>query len=270
MLRSIRVMRTNTIGKNEYLGLHYADTSPFRITSVDGLDPITATINTTDSVYKHGSYYNSTKFNNRNILLYIDLVPNNHYPTPEHCRQKIYDLFITGGDIQLEFKTDTIEKPVYIDGYVERCETSIFSDRPSVVVSILCPNPYFYENDLVVVNTTTNYESVSAYTGTAPSPVTIKKTLTKLAPNFVVSKNAGDNIKLASVPAGTTVEISFDPMNRYIKMTKDGSTLNAYQYVESGSLDLWVSKAQGHIRVSADPTETPGLEVSFRKAYLGL
>lgn len=270
MIKSIRVITVGTSSKREYLSVNYSDTSPFLVTNLDGVNPPDASVNFTESVFKDGSYYNSYTINNRNLVISLDFIPTSRFPTVEHVRKKAYELFPPGIDIELEFVTDTIEKPVYIKGYIEKHETSLFTDRPGSVVSILCPQPYFYERDHVTMSSETNSFDFYSYAGTAPSPITFKKTFTEQTGSFTIGRSAGQYIRLDRIPANSVLEVSFDPDNRYIKLTNNGQSLPAYNYLIGGDLSVTVSNTQGHVSMYGHVPGVTGFEIKFRKMYLGL
>ena len=48
-------------------------------------------------------------------------------------------------EVTIKIETDT--RKVRIDGYIESNEPAIFSQNESIEISIICPNPYFYDDD---------------------------------------------------------------------------------------------------------------------------
>ena len=65
------------------------------------------------------------------------------YRSIEDSRHISYDFFHLRKRVILYFETD--EKTVKIIGYVENNEINIFSDQEAAQVSIICPDPWFYE-----------------------------------------------------------------------------------------------------------------------------
>lgn len=270
MLSGIRVLETNTVGKYVMISAQYSDTSSFHLRSADGIGPIKANINTTDSVFKDGSYFNSVKITNRNMLLTIDLVATKEYPTIEAARQKTYDLFPPGGNVLLEFYTDTLPNPVRIRGYIESNEPGIFTQRPHTIVSIICPEPFFYENEKVVVSSPTDYMSFQSVAGSAPSPITVKKFFKNTSGSFTLGKNSGGTLNFANIPGGSTLEVSFDPLNRYVKISNGQTTYNAYSYITGGTYGITISRAQAYVGFSGTTNADPGFEISFNRMHMGL
>ena len=132
---------TVTNFKNESLKLELSNPTPsgLIVTNIEGIGSIQATINTTDMATADGAWFNSARANTRNIVCH--LMPMDE-PSVEENRHKIYRYFPVKKKLKLTFDTDTITS--VIEGYVETIESDIFSDKESVTVSILCPDPLFY------------------------------------------------------------------------------------------------------------------------------
>ena len=72
MVNSIIV--TNYLGESIVLELGKPEESGFLITSIDGLGPGKANINTTNKSGMDGSKYNSAKRENRNIVIHLKFI----------------------------------------------------------------------------------------------------------------------------------------------------------------------------------------------------
>lgn len=106
------------------------------VARVDGLTPPTASINTTKVALGDGAIFNSSAVNERNIVITLYITGN-----IERNRQRLYSLFKTKEACRVFFKNRY--RDVYIDGYVESFDATIFDKTQKVQVSILCPSPYF-------------------------------------------------------------------------------------------------------------------------------
>lgn len=130
----------------EAVKIKLSDMSPSHgliITDMSGLGPPKANINTTTISSGDGSIYNSARLDDRNItinLLFVDA------PSIEAARQNTYRYFPVKKPITL--KIDTDNRSVYTVGYVESNEPTIFSDKESCQISIICPDSHFYSNAL--------------------------------------------------------------------------------------------------------------------------
>jgi len=137
MIKTLTV--TNPSGDVLVLDMKNPLLSGFKITSITGLGPTKASINTTDFGSGDGSVFNSARVGMRNIVLTLVLIEN---PTIETMRQLSYKFFPVKQRIALVVETDNRIVQTY--GYVEANDPDIFSSQESIQVSILCEDPYFY------------------------------------------------------------------------------------------------------------------------------
>lgn len=144
MIKSITV--TNYRGDSIELVLARPELSGFVITSIEGLGPGKATINTTEIATNDGSLFNSSRLPSRNIVISLKYLWKD---TIEDVRQLSYKYFPIKQKLKLLVKTDNREAS--IEGYVESNEPQIFSENETADISIICPNPFFYSSE---VNTT--------------------------------------------------------------------------------------------------------------------
>lgn len=140
MIKSIEVI--NSSGESLLIELLKPQLSGFLITKIEGLGPAKANINLTELTGSDGSTFNSARLDERNIVISAALLME---PTIEAVRLKSYKFFPIKKKITLKIETDT--RKVRIDGYVESNEPDIFSENESIDISIICPNPYFYDDD---------------------------------------------------------------------------------------------------------------------------
>lgn len=138
MIKSVTV--TNHRNESIEMILREPEKSGFVIAGIEGLNPPKANINTTDLVTADGSVYNSARMEARNIVLTLKFLGD---PSIEARRELSYKYFPIKKQVRLQFKTDLRE--CYIYGYVESNESEIFSSQCATQISVMCPNPYFYE-----------------------------------------------------------------------------------------------------------------------------
>lgn len=141
MIQSLTVI--NHMGHGIELGLRNFEETGFLITSIDGIGPGDAVINTTELSATDGSIFNSARVTSRNIVISLKYMFN---PTIEDMRQLSYLYFPLKKPVTLIFKTDNNE--LMIDGYVESNEPDIFSESETTQISIICPNPFFYSTGI--------------------------------------------------------------------------------------------------------------------------
>lgn len=127
--------------KNESLRMELKapEKSGIAIENIDGLGPSQANINSFDVATMDGSFYTSSRMTERNII--FDLIPWGTHDI-ESSRLKTYRYFPIKKKIKMIFETDMQYR--WCEGYVEKNDPNIFSDRETIQISIICPTPYFY------------------------------------------------------------------------------------------------------------------------------
>ena len=112
------------------------DSENYNIIGVQGLTPPPIVINASTGGNVDGTFYNSSRLNQRNIV--ITIVLNGDI---EGNRQRLYQIFNLKKPCTIYFKNTN--RDVKIQGYVETLEADLFTQREQVQVSIICPRPYF-------------------------------------------------------------------------------------------------------------------------------
>jgi hypothetical protein len=144
MIKSVTII--NRKGEQIVLTLRSPEQSGFFIKKIEGLGAPIGTINTAAYATIDGSRYISSRSNQRNIVFNLGFLDK---PTIEDTRISSYKFFSVKSEITMIFETDI--KTVKITGRVETNEPDIFSKESGAIVSVICPNPYFYSmtNDVI-------------------------------------------------------------------------------------------------------------------------
>lgn len=145
MIKSIRVVNPSKEMLDLDLETSHIDTGIY-IKSITGIGPEKASINTTALAMEDGGVFNSARADVRNIVLTLGFYesPTLHNSI-EDSRHLTYKFFPKKKQITLEFYTDNRDS--FIQGYVESNEPDIFSKEESTQISIICPDPNFYDID---------------------------------------------------------------------------------------------------------------------------
>lgn len=125
---------------NESLVITLNDVEPesgLFITDISGLGPVKASVNFASLSSQDGSKFNSARVPERNVVLTLRHISTN----AEASRLLTYKYFPVKQKIN--FKVETENRKLEIDGYVESNEQNIFSKETTSVISILCEDPYF-------------------------------------------------------------------------------------------------------------------------------
>jgi predicted phage tail component-like protein len=138
-------MYSLTVKNNQGKELKLTDNPDYIVYRVDGLTPPPATINSSVNATVDGSTINSTKLEDRNIVIYAALRGN-----IEASRLRLYEYFPSKKTVTLYFKNGS--RDVYISGVVETFECSQFGNPQVAQISIICPDPYFKDVDTLEVS----------------------------------------------------------------------------------------------------------------------
>lgn len=256
MIQSLIV--TNPKGEELTLDLLRPELSGLYIKSIDGLGPPSASISTQDIATIDGSVYIGSRLETRNLVIELGMMDK---PSVEENRLKTYKYFPTKRPVSVVVITDN--NKVKIEGYVESNEPDIFSDEESTKISILCPDPYFYdieptqknfsevdplfefefsnesvtENLLIMSEIRTDTRSLIVYPGDGDTGVNIKiKMLADVSVFEMYDVFTQDSIKLYGnkMPSslGTVfkkndiIEINTVKGNKYVYLVRAGYTTN--------------------------------------------
>lgn len=138
-----RVIVTNHLGESLTFQLPRPEESGLAISSIDGLGPVAASINSSESATMDGVVFNSARVSSRNIVFHFIMM---WADTIEESRLIAYKYFPIKRQITMQFDTDN--RSVLIQGVVESNEPEIFSEMQTTAVSIICPYPYFISTDI--------------------------------------------------------------------------------------------------------------------------
>ena len=141
MIKSVEI--TNHLGESIEFELANPYKTGIYVSSITGLGPGKANINTTDIATDDGSIYNSARAEERNIVMKLGFlqVPG-ITDTIEDARQLTYKYFPKKKPLVFHIKTDNRDLNAF--GYVESNEPDIFSKDETTQISIICPDPLFY------------------------------------------------------------------------------------------------------------------------------
>lgn len=117
----------------------------YAVTSVEGILPADAEVSTTSVSTIDGEKFNYAKTGKRNIV--ITILPQ--VPI-ESNRIYLYKWITTKRWVRVYYRTKT--RDVYADGYVEKVSGSLFSEKETLQVSIICPESYFKNTQEIIQN----------------------------------------------------------------------------------------------------------------------
>lgn len=150
MIKSITAI--NSLNESLKMILGNPEQSGFSVISIDGLGPGKADIAMKDMATIDGSVFNSARLPKRNIVLTLEFfdIPESitGLDTIEKIRVLSYKYFPIKEPITLIIESDIRTAQVLC--YVESNDPDIFSGKEQTIISLICPNPYFYSLDTTV------------------------------------------------------------------------------------------------------------------------
>lgn len=137
-------MFTLIVENENHETLELTNNDAYDVFKIDGLNPPTAGISTTEVVGLDGAIFNSSRVQQRNLVIYLNIKA----PIEEH-RQRLYRFFRVKHKCKIYFKN--ANRDVFIEGYVESFENDLFGNLQQPQISILCPEPFFKAIDDIIV-----------------------------------------------------------------------------------------------------------------------
>lgn len=222
-----------------------AETDLVQIRNISGLEPVKASVNTSAYGSVDGADYAGSSVLSRNIVLTIHPNPNWAEWTYEGLRRLLYSYFMPKMPVRLEFYSDDMG-PVKIEGIVESVEVNPFSSDPELLVSIICPDPYFTALNPTVVSgqaiRSGGTVTVIDYTGTIETGFQVEVTYASGSSPSVIGVQVGNpstsffNV-YATVDASLYFEMNSLPMQKMVQNVNmdNGLITNLLASIESGS-----------------------------------
>lgn len=115
------------------------------IVELEGLTDFEVAINTTIAGNSSGSVYNSSRTEEREIPLSI--MPRGDV---EKNRIALYRYFVAEKPVKIFYKNGS--RDVFIEGRVQKFGGSLFSDKETLDLSVLCPQPYWQSVSEIVTD----------------------------------------------------------------------------------------------------------------------
>lgn len=231
------------------------------LTGITGITPADAVINAVEMANLDGARYNNSRVGTRNIVITLK-VRGEGYDVRRR-RINLYRYAKTKQKIRVYIAHD--QRDVVIDGYLESLQDAetIFSDDQRLMMSIICPNPFFRDN-----GAGENRVSFSAINGLFAFPFSIavgepEPMSTKTLDYLKVVTNSGDvdtgmvlTVKAHGVVANPvfynetagqtmTLDISLEDGDeltittehgaKSARLTRDGATTNVMNAIGPGS-----------------------------------
>lgn len=118
------------------LSLTFGMGSPYQIIDIDGLAPMTATINMTEIALAPGKRFENAKVNPRTINLAFAV----DYDA-ETSRLEAYKVLRLGSRLTISYKSDLRDVTIY--AYVQSVNVSHYAKKQRFTVVLICPYPFW-------------------------------------------------------------------------------------------------------------------------------
>jgi hypothetical protein len=267
MLTKVEV--TNRRGNTLALAVQ-EDDNPYQISSIDGLDPVKASLVSSNYAGSDGEIFQSARRGARNIVIKLDLDPDFITNDYSSLRQGLYPFFTTGSEIQLRFYTST---GLYVDitGIVEECSSPFFVEDPTVDISVMCFKPDFIDPRAVTLTSATvdDEEFITIdYAGNINTGVVVTLNVNRILTDFTIYTvdQGGNNLQLdfsGNLEAGDVLVVSSVAGAKGITLTRDGVP-SSYLYGRPAQSN-WIELAEG---TNSFRITSPGDPVPYTVDYV--
>lgn len=255
----------------------------FYVTSVTGLTPAAANINTDALAVGDGSLFNSSRVGNRNIVIMLKYRSGINV---EQARIELYRLFKTKQWVRVFYKTAS--RDVYIDGYVETFDGDLFEQGQLAQISIICPDPFFKDIDSTVTDFNAvvsllefpvefpeegiPFSEISVYAeksvvngGDAENGVIIRCDFSGDASNpAFYNLTTGDGLSIDfDFLRGDALIINTNQGSKSITLIREGVTVNLLNYLVQGSTWFLLTIGDNVFTFTADDDGRENMHVVF-------
>lgn len=250
------------------------------LAEVEGLDPVNATIVSSGYAGADGSQYLSARRGDRNVKLVIELQPDYITTSVRDLRNRLYTYFMTKAEVNLRFY-DSDGLIVEIWGRVESCETALFTQEPTVNVSIICFDPDFLDLNPIQMNWTTSSSTTDEagklyipYAGTVETGIELVLNVNRPLTEFTLYHSPPDGTTrqmdfAESLVAGDILTISTVSGAKAATLTRAGNDTSILYGISPQS--NWIELMQGdnHLRLYALGAAIP-FNITYTTRYGGL
>lgn len=236
------------------------NTGRYAVVGIDGLTRPPTNINTAIAGGIDGSFFNSARVEQRNLVISIILRGD-----IEINRQALYTIFPLKSKCTIYFSNKN--RDVKIEGFVETLEADLFTMQERVQVSIICPRPYWQDMNEIIdsISTTVNlfqfpfsisepipfaeiYNEPHAFLnnlGDSETGFTIVTTLEKnLSTLTFTNLTTGEFFKVDyTMLEGDTFILSTIQGGLNVQIEREGSSINLLNYIGAGS--SWIKLVTG-------------------------
>lgn len=260
------------------LSLQLDDVSDgFVVQNIRGLDPVKATLISSDYAQQDGAQYHSARRDMRNIVITMGLEPQNPFTaTVKSLRTQLYSFFMPKSLVELRF-IDSGGLTVTISGRVESFETPLFAEESVVNISILCFDPDFQEltSETVTGDTVSDTtETLVTYDGTVETGLIFVLNVDRTEDAFTIYHRAPSGVITSMDFAGSLLADDVLTINtitgtKGAVLTRTAVDSSVLYGVSAQSTWIELQPGENYIRVYATGDPIPW-EITYTNRYGGL
>lgn len=282
LLKALNVVNS----RGSELGLPLDDASGgFVVKEIQGLGPAKATMVASRFANLDGAQYHSSRVEPRNIVVKLGLTPDYAAYSVYDLRDQLYNFFMPKTSTTLKFRlfdrfSDSIltqNKYVEINGRIESFEPEIFTDEPTVDLSIMCYDPDFLNPESTVFEDMTVdslVETTLTYAGSVDTGVIFKLLPDRTVEEFTIYHNlSGGSLNVLyfidQLLAGDELSIGSIPGSKYVIRKRDGVETTLLYGLTSQSAWLTLSPGDNIFRVHTAGDPIP-YTIEYADRYGGL
>lgn len=259
----------------------------YAITDMDGLNPPSASIVTSEMSLFDGAKFVSSKTETRQLDIAIAIQRN-----AEENRIALYNVVRTKQYIKVSYKNG--RRDVFIEGYVSDFNIDYFAQMQEATISILCPEPYFKDAEEIIAGVNL---IIAKFTFPFAIEATKKVTLGEyeevleanvvndgdVESGMVIEIHANGEVKNPVIynretteffgldielEQGDSVYINTTVGQKSVQLFRDAEYINIFNYIKQYS--TWLQLAQGDniFTYEADEDTTSNMDVTFTYRHL--
>lgn len=231
------------------------------VAEVRGLDPVKATIASTNFANMDGAQYHNSRREARNISLKLGLEPDYILEDVRDIRNRLYGFLMPKSNVDLRFVMSD-STAFIISGLVESFESQLFTQEPMVDVSIMCFDPDFLEGNIEDQYYNFEYDGMYStssivttpidYRGTVETGVTLQFTPDRAITGFTLYRSTDTDGTQSmdftiAMQAYDTLQVDTRPGKKRVELYRSNSSLGSYLYTLSPQSD-WITLLSGENR----------------------
>lgn len=261
------------------------DSNGFIVESIEGLDPVGATLVSSSFAQIDGAQYHTSRREPRNIKIKLGLNPDYIVTSVHDLRKQLYNFFMPKSAVDLRFRSNMVladgriveDLVVDILGRIETFEAPLFAQEPAVDISIMCFDPDFHDPNPVVFegNTTAgSEESILTYDGTVESGILFSLYPDRALSEFTVYLRSPDGRLrtldfAAPLLLNDVLRISTVVGAKYVTRTRTNVESPVLYGMSPQSSWIELQPGDNHIRVYAEGLPIP-YDITYTNKYGGL